>query len=371
MSNQFFEIQWRDAIKRFQDTYELELEPLKQQLSKGKVKKDSDWFDHYSQLYLNYLKIYQKLEKCYEFSNNPQKKGILREMLMDSIKRVLIVKKDLIRFYTFTPAINSDFLNLDKTLEKMGLLPSDLDVPVPMFFLSEKDESRERVIQSLFDELHEQNVFTESHPLYSRKNPYELSFAEAVQNIVNYERGRQAIQAGLLEKEKLMQILKKHEMDQQDHINQFQNDDLKKKQNLLTVQKFIRGFFERKNYFLLKKQEAFFLEFNFDKSKLSENENKIEAILQQRKQEFLQMSREIEQNYFSIKRNLFENEGLFIKELMLDERRKFIVQKFEDSSGKELPQKLDEFYKQNEPKPEETPKGKQPAKKATKLTEEE
>lgn len=33
------------------------------------------------------------------------------------------------------------------------------------------------------------------------------------------------------------------------------------------------------------------------------------------------MEEEINKNYFTIKENLLENEGLYIKEMMLDERR--------------------------------------------------
>lgn len=37
------------------------------------------------------------------------------------------------------------------------------------------------------------------------------------------------------------------------------------------------------------------------------------------------MDIEIDKSYFSIKENLLENEGIYIKELMLDERRNFII----------------------------------------------
>lgn len=37
------------------------------------------------------------------------------------------------------------------------------------------------------------------------------------------------------------------------------------------------------------------------------------------------MDIEIDKSYISIKENLLENEGIYIKELMLDERRNFII----------------------------------------------
>lgn len=39
-------------------------------------------------------------------------------MLNNVLKRTLLVKRDLIRFYTFHPTINSDFIEMEKILEE-------------------------------------------------------------------------------------------------------------------------------------------------------------------------------------------------------------------------------------------------------------
>ena len=97
------------------------------------------------------------------------------------------------------------------------------------------------------------------------------------------ERARQQTENGNLEKEKLIQILKKHEMDQQEQINLLQNDDVKKKKNLITIQKFIRGFFERKKFFIQRKNEAYFLEINHNLDIHQQNKEKINSYLKERK----------------------------------------------------------------------------------------
>ncbi len=88
------------------------------------------------------------------------------------------------------------------------------------------------------------------------------------------------------------------------------------------------------------------------------------------------MENEIEKSYHVIKKNLLENEGLDVKERMLEERRKYIIKYFEDSLGKELPSNINEFYNQ-EDKENKSDKKKNKGKKTTKknkskkLTEEE
>lgn len=100
-------------------------------MSKAKPKKNEDWFDHYIKLFYNYGKIYKNLEKCYEYANNPQKKQILREMTMTMLKWTLIVKNDMNRFYTFTPAINSDFMNIEPILQTINVLPHHCELSIP------------------------------------------------------------------------------------------------------------------------------------------------------------------------------------------------------------------------------------------------
>lgn len=64
---------------------------------------------------------------------------------------------------------------------------------MPKYFLSDSDKERLRKIESLFLTNKDFDVYTEAHPLYSRKNPIVISKEEAIRNIINFERGRQAI----------------------------------------------------------------------------------------------------------------------------------------------------------------------------------
>ena len=380
MSNQYYELNWRNALKEIEEVYKYEFEPLKENINKKKIKyrrKDKEWFTHYSNLYIKYIKIFKTLENCHENSNNPQKKKILKEMLENILKRVLIVKKHLIRFNTHPKDINSDFPNLHKIIEKNDLILNFLETPIPRYFTTGPEvEKREDLLKEIFEKSEKENIEFKDHKLYKRENPLQMSVLNAINIIKKMERGRQGIEFGLNEKKRLLEVYKKNFLE--NNINEYAGDEIsKRKENIIIIQKYIRGFFDRKSCNLERKEEMKFLNLEFDEQKLKNLSNKTELIHLERKQKLKEMENEIQDSFFSIKKNLLENEGLDVKEKMLDERRKFIINKFEESKGKELPVDIKLFYEKDVPVPEDEKgkkdKNKKPSKpqKNKKLTEDE
>ena len=372
MSNQYYELNWRNALKEIEEVYKFEFQPLKENINKKKIKyrrKDKEWFSHYSNLYIKYIKIFKTLENCHENSNNPQKKKILKEMLENILKRVLIVKKHLIRFNTHPKDINSDFPNLHNIIEKNDLTLNFLETPIPRYFTTGPEvERREDLLNEIFKEIESEKIDIQDHKLYKRENPLKMNVKNAIRIIKKMERGRQGIEFGLNEKKKLMEVYKKNFLE--NNINEYAGDEMsKRKENIVIIQKYIRGFFDRKSCYFKRKEEMMFLNLEFDEQKLVNLENKTELIHLERKQKLKEMENEIQDSYFSIKKNLLENEGLDVKEQMMDERRKFIINKFEESKGKELPINIKEFYEKDLPviEDEKNKKGKKkPAKKPQK-----
>jgi hypothetical protein len=50
-------------------------------------------FLHSAQMYLKYIDIYKKLEECYDQMVHPQKKVLLKEMLENTMVRLVEVKQ--------------------------------------------------------------------------------------------------------------------------------------------------------------------------------------------------------------------------------------------------------------------------------------
>ena len=67
---------------------------------------DAEWFQHYSLLYIKYIDVYKKLEDCYDQMVHPQKRILLKEMLENSVVRLVEIKHELIKYNTHTDHVN-------------------------------------------------------------------------------------------------------------------------------------------------------------------------------------------------------------------------------------------------------------------------
>ena len=381
MSNKYFNVKWRNALKKISDAYVLELEPLKNNIQNKtlkKAKQNSEWFSHFAVVYILYLDIYRDLELCLENANNPQKKVLLKEIVENVLYRILELKRDLVDLNTSTNAIKSDFVNFDAVIQKNKLRYDQLNIEPPRYFttiVTERINERDRLLEhfgktaEIAEAKRERVVF---------KYPVEKSVKEAVSLIVNFERGRQGIQRGLIKKEQLLEIFRKQQ--KQKKLTQKKNENGKEEKNeteeaILVIQKFIRGFKAREVVDRVRRAEQLFLNMQHNNDKLNSLDEKIHGIERTRKDELVEKQRELKEEYFKLKNDMFENEGLEIKEREMEKRRQFVIDVFEAKEGKELPPNIKEYYKQGEEKPEEVPKDNKKAKgknnKPKKMTEQE
>lgn len=114
-------------------------------------------------------------------------------------------------------------------------------------------------------------------------------------------------------------------------------------QHVGTVQKFFRGYLVRQEHLEGISQEK--TELNLRPKLEGVDLNKdIEKLERSRKLELQIMQQDIEESYLDIKKRIFQNESLSIKEDMIKERREFIIKVYEESQGKSLPLKIQEIY---------------------------
>lgn len=92
---------------------------------------NEDIFNHLAQLYIKYIDIYRKLEKCYDQIVHPQKRIYIKRVLESTIVRICELKKDLC---LFNPRPKSIYVHLDQLLFDLKYDPSILEIPVPAYF---------------------------------------------------------------------------------------------------------------------------------------------------------------------------------------------------------------------------------------------
>jgi len=137
MSNAYFDLKWKDAITDLMECYQTEMLPFRETVEEGKgtaAKTSSDWLRFYSNLYIDYIECYKKLEYAYDQMVHPQKRRLLREMLDKTILRMLELKREMISFNVDTASVGSDFINLDEMLFELKILPERFEIPVPRYF---------------------------------------------------------------------------------------------------------------------------------------------------------------------------------------------------------------------------------------------
>ncbi|XP_009995614.1 PREDICTED: IQ and AAA domain-containing protein 1, partial [Chaetura pelagica] len=178
--------------------------------------------------YIKYMRIFRSLEMAHDHLVNQQKQALIRQVLDGVIGRILEIKKELVELE------NSEFQVMDDTLMDLQLLPEDLEVPIPRYFIKENLEvlqERERI----FDEVFLNESLETEQPLEEPEEPVEATQAE--------------------EEEHPPAAFKK-----QTYLTRRREIPLPKLISAATcIQKFWRGYIQRKRTDIMREEEMIFL----------------------------------------------------------------------------------------------------------------
>ncbi|XP_057696694.1 dynein regulatory complex protein 11 [Corythoichthys intestinalis] len=107
---------------------ELPAEPLKPE--KDRVV----FFQRLATLYVRYLQILRQLEKVYDQAVHPQKRRLVLTTLEAVMGRLLELKNEMVDKEL------CEYHYMDDVLHDLKLTPADLEIPIPYYFLSERNE---------------------------------------------------------------------------------------------------------------------------------------------------------------------------------------------------------------------------------------
>merc|ERR1712066_1137175 len=101
----------------------------------GRAEKDRELaYKAVSKLYLQYVKIFRTLDSCYDQMVHPQKRLLLRKLLDSTIGRILELKHDLVNLDSL------EYSYHDVTMAELGLTPSEVELIVPKFVITDRDD---------------------------------------------------------------------------------------------------------------------------------------------------------------------------------------------------------------------------------------
>lgn len=381
MSHKYYDQMLSEAISEFTDLYQGEFKPYDQLTADGKkltgIKKPSEWLQIYAQLYINYIQTFKKFEEVYDQIIHPQKRTIVKNMLDNTMMRIVELRKDLVMFNTGTKAVNSDFVNFDELLFELKILPEQLEVPIPRYLkVNDSRLDKRAAIQDGFLQMEDRHLPEEE--VLEIRNPVEMDPEAEIWMILVNERGRQGIQRGVAEREKMKKKskLKAKEAENKDLIS------------MLILQKYIRAYIDREKVETLRNEEMEFLGmlptspqldnvpffnqkqpgFDFKQlgitgravpedstlgSKAGENpskmmSNKVDEVKEKRRGDQRHAETKLQKMIDQTKAEIKEHEVPDMKENLMYDMRTWITQYYEQHEGKELPPKVEDFYSRND-----------------------
>ncbi|NWU68779.1 DRC11 protein, partial [Pterocles burchelli] len=128
--------------------------------------------------YIKYMQIFRNLETVHDQLLHRQKQSVIRQGLDGVIGRILELKKEMVELE------KSEFHYIDNILEDLKLLPEDVEVPIPRYFIKENLEVLQQREKNLDQILLDAGLQTEE-PLQT------MTLEEAIKIIQVAERARQ------------------------------------------------------------------------------------------------------------------------------------------------------------------------------------
>uniref|UniRef100_A0A8B9ZLE5 IQ motif containing with AAA domain 1 n=1 Tax=Anas platyrhynchos TaxID=8839 RepID=A0A8B9ZLE5_ANAPL len=294
---------WTDAQKDLDIQLQMEREQFLQP-EKDRVKV----FKMLASSYIKYMRIFRNLEEAHDGLVHQQKRAAIRQVLDGVIGRILEMKKEMVALE------NSEFHYIDNILEDLKLLPEDIEIPIPRYFIKENLEVLQQREKMLDEILCEAGLQTQI-PVKA------MTFEEAVKMIQVAERARQGRRRAVFMKQMYLEEKRKRQTKLQVQTGPNPDDAA------TCIQKVWRGYIQRKKTEKMREEEMIFLGMVSD-ALHAKQINAQQGEVHERNEEVF------------IKDKLRETEGLDIKETLEDQirpmfHRVHIIGRFPDYPTKE------------------------------------
>ncbi|XP_053286786.1 dynein regulatory complex protein 11 [Pleuronectes platessa] len=139
------------------------------------------FFQRVALFYVRYLQIFRKLEEIYDQVVHPQKRRLIRTILDGVIGRLLELKNEMVE------KEYSEYHYMDDILQDLNLIPADLEIPIPRYFITECSKDFQERKTMVTDILKMVEVTESLEPLIVK----DMSPEKAIKIIQVAERARQ------------------------------------------------------------------------------------------------------------------------------------------------------------------------------------
>uniref|UniRef100_A0A2K6F025 IQ motif containing with AAA domain 1 n=1 Tax=Propithecus coquereli TaxID=379532 RepID=A0A2K6F025_PROCO len=270
------------------------------------------FFQMLATFYIKYVQIFRNLETVYDQIVHPQKRTLIRKILDGVMGRILELKNEMVEVEL------TEFHYFDDLLQDLKLVPQQLDIPIPRYFLKEKLEvikGREKILAQILAE----SGLAATDPKYSVK---DIPLEEAVKLIQIAERARQGRLRALFMKQICMQ---EYRAKLSRALGEKVTDT---RAAALCIQKVWRGFHQYRRTEKEREEEMIFLGMDPPPFFNEVSTTIIQAERVNRLREEVQMKHEedYKEAMVTIKENLKLTEGPDIKESLQDQIRHWFIE---------------------------------------------
>lgn len=322
MSNVTFDLLWREAVLELLEVLETE-NPEDPDLAPKDL---TDW----SSIYIKYVQIFSKLQDSYDQMVHPQKRLDIKKALEACLGRMLEI-----RDWLTTLNDKVDLVSFDSILVDLKLTPKSVEIPIPRYFVSEREKElgeRKKFMNALLDKY---NVESSADAAAEKLIPFPEE--EAIKIIQANERGRQGRQ-----KTKLVEKLKRQQAF--DTEMQVSGRIIAPNEAAIKIQSVVRAHITRKKVKLMEEEELIFI--GMKPKPRDENENPVTSQVKnlERRRNIQQENRvEYEKALIALKERIFETEGPDMKEEIQDKINQWFVETRNPENGEynSLPEEED------------------------------
>ena len=260
---------------------------------------------------MKYVQIYKNLEDCYDQHVHPQKRIDIKAVLEAVIGRMLEIKQCLVKIKSM------HYIDFDSILVDLKLIPETLELPVPRYFVDERQKDlslREKLVQALAAARDAEKAPEDAEP-----DPMALSIDDAVRIIQFNERARQSLQRARFVRE----IRRQEELERR--LKDKGPAEVDPEHAAVVIQKLFRGFKTLRQARQMREEELVFIGMKEPEPKPREKDpvRRQEDVRARRRIVQLQNRDEYEEALVTVKRRIYEDEGVDMREQMMDKIRQW------------------------------------------------
>jgi IQ and AAA domain-containing protein len=375
MSNASYNMLWQEAMADLQEQVHLEDETIEMNLEeRANFQKDNsegktsgppvdqmDAFQHYACLYIKYLQIFRSLDSAYDNLVHPQKRIDLR-LVLDSVMARVVELKHILVYWNNTGGDNGrnpdvaqdqpfawEYVHMDDLLVDLKLPPSTLEVPIPTYFVEQREEQhnrRDRLIEGYSNlKLGVAKVPLEDDPFAEDAGgDGNFTLEEAIEILQRNERGRQGRQRAIL-----VQELREEEKQRRLYESK-EHEEMDPELAATQLQRVYRGYLSRKEAERDREAELVFIGMRqSENSRIKELETELDRARLKRKDEQKENRVEFDDELVSQHDIVRDEEGPLMKDEMMNERREWFTKEL--AQGGDFPEDLTGFYLMKNPPP--------------------